>query len=298
MPELAEVEFFRRRWWEAGARGRVRAAEAQPRSLVFRHLAREFPGGAAAMAKSLAGARLAGSGTDGKQMWFVFSLKKLRKGNRSTLWLGIHLGMTGEMRVEPADYSVRKHDALILRLAGRSLVFHDPRQFGRVRVWRGAKGEAPPWRNNLPPEILSPAFTVGRLRGVLVRHGRAPVKAVLLNQKYFPGVGNWMADEILWRAAIPPATLAGQLASAATAKKLHAKIRQVARDALRVIAGAGGKLPPDLNVHIPDAWLFNHRWADGGLCPKTQKPLRREEIGGRTTCWSPAWQRRPKPGGT
>jgi formamidopyrimidine-DNA glycosylase len=60
--------------------------------------------------------------------------------------------------------------------------------------------------------------------------------------------------------------------------------------ALRTIAGAGGKLPPDLNIHIPDSWLFNHRWENGGLCPKTGVPLVREEIGGRTTCWSPGRQ--------
>ena len=40
----------------------------------------------------------------------------------------------------------------------------------------------------------------------------------------------------------------------------------------------------------PKTWLFRHRWKDGGLCPHTGVPLLREEIGGRTTCWSPARQ--------
>jgi formamidopyrimidine-DNA glycosylase len=114
---------------------------------------------------------------------------------------------------------------------------------------------------------------------------------VLLNQKYFPGIGNWMADEILWRAALHPALPAGRAAAPPIAKKLRATIQQVTRDALRVIAGQGEKLPPDLNVHIPDTWLFNHRWEKGGVCPKTKKPLSRAEIGGRTTCWSPARQK-------
>ena len=42
----------------------------------------------------------------------------------------------------------------------------------------------------------------------------------------------------------------------------------------------------------PDAWLFNHRWRDGGRCPRTGRPLVRAEVGGRTTCWSPARQKR------
>ena len=43
------------------------------------------------------------------------------------------------------------------------------------------------------------------------RRGRAPIKGVLLMQEVFPGVGNWMADEILWRARVAPMVPAGQI---------------------------------------------------------------------------------------
>jgi formamidopyrimidine-DNA glycosylase len=331
MPELAEVEFYRRRWWEAAAQKIMRAAQAQPRSRVFRQLDAEFPGGALALARDLAGARLCDSGTHGKQMWFVFKVGTPFQGVRladatrtdklnvvgalsessgrlgeaslpisspisphcSYLWLGIHLGLTGELRVESTEYAAQKHDALVLRWAKGALVFNDARQFGRVRAWAGAKNERPPWLRELPPEVTSATFTLARVRECLTRHARAPLKAVLLDQEYFPGVGNWMADEILWRAALHPALPAGRAANLKTAKILHATIKKVAHDALRVVAGAGKKLPPDLNVHIPDTWLFNHRWENGGLCPKTKKLLQRAEIGGRTTCWSPARQKLP-----
>jgi len=261
---------------------------------VFRQLAGEFPGGALALAKALVGARLTGSSTHGKQMWFEFAAKKSRgKSSGDVLWLGIHLGMTGSLRVEPTAYQPAKHDALVLWLDRRALVFNDPRQFGRIRAWRGAAGQLPPWLRDLPAAVTSRAFTVELVRAVLARHARAPLKAVLLMQEYFPGVGNWMADEILWRAALHPALPAGRV-TPPQAKKLHAAIREVARAALRVIAGQGKKLPPDLNVYIPDTWLFNHRWENGGLCPRTKKLLRREQIGGRTTCWSPGRQRAPR----
>jgi len=328
MPELAEVEFFRRRWWAAGARQTVRAAETNPRSRVYRSLAKELPGGAAALAKILAGAKLADSATHGKQMWFVFKVGTPlsrqggirsefpisgrhggRPSGRAThgrlgeaslpefLWLGIHLGMTGALRVEPVDYRAQKHDAILLRLARRTLVFNDPRQFGRVRTWVGPTRARPPWLENLPDEILSPEFTVEFVQKVWQRHARAPLKAVLLDQKYFPGIGNWMADEILWRAALHPALRAGRAADLRTAKKLRATIQRVARDALRVIAGAGGKIPAEHNDDIPQSWLFHHRWEDGGKCPKAKRLLKRAEIGGRTTCWSPARQKRPRQGG-
>ncbi len=291
MPELAEVEFFRRRWWEAAARQIIKTAEAHPHSRVYRSLPREFSGGATALAKNLTSAKLIDSATHGKQMWFVFAVEKPPHGARQRLWLGIHLGMSGALRVEPPAYAAQKHDALILHLAKHTLVFNDPRQFGRVRAWRGMAGEQPSWLRKLPTEILSSKFTAAFVHHVLGRHARAPLKAVLLDQRHFPGIGNWMADEILWRARLRPSLPAGQAADAKTARKLWTTIRQVTRDALRVIAGQGRRLPPDLNVHIPDTWLFNHRWENGGRCPKTKTPLRREEIGGRTTCWSPAWQK-------
>jgi formamidopyrimidine-DNA glycosylase len=113
---------------------------------------------------------------------------------------------------------------------------------------------------------------------------------VLLMQERFPGVGNWMADEILWRAALHPARLAGSL----TPREMQAlwrECRRVCRLALDTIAGRGNHLPRDLNVNIPHTWLFWHRWEDGGRCPLTGRPLMREAIGGRTTCWSPARQK-------
>ena len=109
-------------------------------------------------------------------------------------------------------------------------------------------------------------------------------------QERFPGIGNWMADEILWRAALHPKRRAGSL-KATEIRSLWRECRRVARLALRTIAGVGHNLPPDLNARIPRTWLFRHRWADGGRCPKTNQRLRRAEVGGRTTCWSPARQK-------
>ena len=100
-------------------------------------------------------------------------------------------------------------------------------------------------------------------------------------QQAFPGVGNWMADEILWRSRIHPKILAGNL-NTYKRKMLYRRTQEVSRDALKVI-GSDWNTPPD-------NWLFNHRWKDGGSCPQTGAPLKREKIGGRTTCWSPKWQ--------
>jgi formamidopyrimidine-DNA glycosylase len=273
MPELAEAEFYRKRWHLAAKGQAVTGVHTHNGKKLFRDIPQpEFK-------RALTGARFLGSQAAAKQMLFRFS---------GDVWLGIHLGMSGELSVQPTDYLPQKHDHLALRTRRHTLVFTDPRMFGRIQFHRGKA--APAWWTKIAPAILSPEFTVEAVAAFLRRRARAPIKAVLLMQERFPGIGNWMADEILWRAAIHPRRAAGSLSPAET-RTLWRECRQVCRLALRTIAGAGDKLPPDLNVHIPDRWLFNHRWEDGGRCPKTKRALIREEIGGRTTCWSPGRQK-------
>jgi len=274
MPELAEVEFFRKRWHQTAAGQTITAVLTHDRARVFRRGRT-----AAALRAALLGRKLRSSAAAAKQMCFRFG---------DDLWLGLHLGMSGELRVHPAGYAPAKHDHLVLCTARHALVFTDPRMFGGVEFHRGAA--APRWWTRLAPPILSPEFTVDAVAAFLRRRARAPIKAVLLMQERFPGIGNWMADEILWRASIHPKRVAGSLRPAEV-RALWRECRKVCRLALAAIAGRGDYLPPDLNAHIPTTWLFRHRWADGGRCPKTGGPLVREEVGGRTTCWSPARQK-------
>ena len=277
MPELAEVEYFRRIWAEGLGSARIAKVEASGR--------RPFRGGAAALQR-LVGTRLVRSSTAAKQMLFEFQ----GSSGRVHAWLGVHLGMSGELRMEPAGLEAGPHDHLILRTAAAAAVYNDPRMFGRVEFHLGK--EVPGWWSRIAPAVLSAAFTRAAVAAYLTRRGRAPVKAVLLQQERFPGIGNWMADEILWRAAIHPAQPAGTLSPAQVAA-LWKECRQVCRLALRVIGGQGRQLPPYHKAHIPASWLFTHRREPGGTDPRTGTPLQRATIGGRTTCWSPARQKLP-----
>ena len=265
MPELAEVEYYRKQW-DQGRGGKILAVEVHADKKIFRGT------DVAALQKTLPGSTLLGSETHGKQMLFRFS-----NGG----WLGIHLGMSGETRFEPADFAPLKHDHLVLRQAKRSLVLNDPRQFGRVLFHHGKV--APKWWSDRPAEILSPKFTLKLVDDFLRRHGRAPIKAVLLMQSGFPGVGNWMADEILWQSRINPARLANKLRPAEI-KTLYSRAKFVCRAALRTIGATNGD--------PPKSWLIHHRWEAGGFCPRDGTALRRAEVGGRTTCWCPSCQKR------
>lgn len=258
MPELAEVEYFRKRWG-AGLGEKVVAVQLHRTKRVFRGT------DVRALARRVAGRALQNSVARGKQMLFRFA---------DDNWLGIHLGMTGHLRVEEAGFRAGKHDHLVIQQKKRSLVFRDARQFGRVRFHHGK--EAPEWWQSSSPEIHSSAFSKAIFTNFVRRHARAPIKAVLLLQAGFPGVGNWMADEILWRARVSPRTPAGKL----TEKELAAlwrTTRFVARTALQTIGN-------DFS-DPPKGWLLHDRWKAGGKCPRDGTTLRRATIGGRTTAW-------------
>lgn len=281
MPELAEVEFFRRQW-DPGLGSRITSVDVHPEARVFRGV------DANKIARRLSGRRFLSSHAHGKNLLFRFS---------GGVWLSCHLGMTGrlwsidsragagsEARLHrpgsPAEDAPRHHH-LVLHQRGRRLVFSDPRMFGRI-VLRECP-DVPEWWSSLPPEILSPAFTRTRLAGLLARRGGSPIKAVLLDQDIFPGIGNWMADEILWRTRTDPSLPAARLGPDAIGGLWRAA-RRLCRDALRIIGTDWGR--------PPESWLFNHRWIDNQRCPRPEcgAPLSREVIAGRTTCWCPTCQ--------
>ncbi len=268
MPELAEVEYYRKQW-NPGLGGIVSLVLTHPEARIFR----DVP--AAAIERGLTGRRLLGSRTHGKQMMFEFS---------DGAWLGLHLGMSGELSTAPADYEPTKQDHLVLSLEKWRLVFSDYRMFGKLTLEITEDGNPPDWWKALPPGTISSGFTKGRLREFVRRFPKTPLKTLLLDQRGFPGIGNWMADEICWKLRIAPQTPTKNLGDEEISEIWKAT-RDVSRVALRVIGENWGDLP--------DSWLMNHRWRDGGICPRREcrSELMREDLRGRTTCWCPRCQK-------
>ncbi|MBC2600936.1 Fpg/Nei family DNA glycosylase [Puniceicoccus vermicola] len=264
MPELAEVEYYKRRW-EPALGQTVQKIDLHEKNRVFRGTDTED------LTKSLTGSQFSEARAHGKQMLFRFG----EEG-----WLGVHLGMAGKLFCQsPETFEPHKHDHLVIHLEPSVLIFRDTRYFGRILWHRGP--EEPDWWTQAGRNLLDDDYTEEIFRESLRRRSKTPAKSLLLDQKHFPGIGNWMADEILWRAAVHPEKRGGQL-SEKEISALYQCLREVCRDAMRVIA-------PDWS-DPPQSWLFRHRWKDGGICPKTEKPLARIQVGGRTTCYSPARQ--------
>lgn len=263
MPELAEVAYYCG-CWAPGKGAPIKDVRINSNVRCVWGLDTK------SLIEQLLGRALLSWRTHGKRMLFEFE---------SDLWLGAHLGMTGSLAIRILDESLEKHDHLALYTDAGWLVFNDPRQFGKLESYNCP--DVPEFWLKLPPEPMVPEFTPDHFASILKRRSKTPLKSLLLIQDLFPGVGNWMADEILWKARIRPDRNAHSL-DPREAKELYRSIRFVCRGALKHIA-------PNYS-DPPRTWLFQHRWKPGGICPRAKEPLERIEVGGRTTCWSPVWQ--------
>ncbi|MDQ3205777.1 MAG: bifunctional DNA-formamidopyrimidine glycosylase/DNA-(apurinic or apyrimidinic site) lyase [Pseudomonadota bacterium] len=205
----------------------------------------------------------------------------------------LHLGMSGSLRVVPADTPLRTHDHVDLRLEragddpGRVLRFNDPRRFGCL-LWQ-APGESHPLLQGLGPEPLSDDFDGDHLFR-LSRGRRAPVKSFLMDQATVVGVGNIYAAESLFLAGISPTRQAGRvsrgryalLAASVKAILAHAITRggTTLRDFISP-DGAPGYFEQELSAY----------GRGGQPCPVCQAPLKQRSIGQRASVWCGRCQR-------
>lgn len=194
--------------------------------------------------------------------------------------LGVRFGMTGglvvddRLAIDRLLYSAGGYGEQWVRCrigfaGGGELALHDPRRFGRVAL--------DPDEDALGPDAAT--VTPAELRAALAARspsGGPPLKARLQDQGRLAGVGNLLADEILWRAALSPSRPSGSL-SDAELRRLHRHLR-VTLDELLARGGS----------HMGD--LMGER-RPGGRCPRDGTELVRSTVGGRTTWWCPAHQR-------
>ena len=126
------------------------------------------------------------------------------------MYLAQHLRMTGTVLVEPDPEPA--HTRVRMLVDGRRIVISDPRRFGTGELLAGEEALEKFFSSRLGLEPFDPDFTAAHLRE-LTRRRRAPIKAVLLDQRRVAGVGNIYADEALFRAGIHPLRAAGTLST-------------------------------------------------------------------------------------
>ena len=200
----------------------------------------------------------------------------------------LHLGMSGSLRVLPADTPVAPHDHVDIALDSRRVLrFNDPRRFGCL-LWQ-PPGIVHPLLQELGPEPLSDAFD-GEYLFALSRGRKAPVKTFLMDQAVVVGVGNIYAAEALFAAGISPLRAAGKVsreryvALAAAVKRILAYAIERGGTTLRDFIspdGAPGYFELELLAY----------GRGGEPCPRCGRPLKQAAIGQRTTVWCGHCQR-------
>jgi formamidopyrimidine-DNA glycosylase len=261
MPELPEVETFKRYLVNTSLHQRIINVEVRDAYVLKRVSARE-------LARRLKGRRFENSQRHGKHL-FVRA--------RDQLWLRLHFGMTGSLRYLKLDEETPSTARVLFRFANnRRLAFNDQRKFGEVELLKNVDEFLQ--RRGIGPDALDvglPEFKT------IFRIHRGAVKAILLNQQLIAGIGNLYADEILFRACIHPATAAVSLSD----KDLRRLFRATRHVLERAIA-----LKTDFN-RLPKSWLLPHR-GERGRCPRCGRALKSATIGGRTSWFCAHCQKR------
>jgi formamidopyrimidine-DNA glycosylase len=267
MPELPEVESARAVIEREGLGRRIADVDDSDSFVCRPHVPGEIR-------HALLGGELISARRQGKSMWCQAD------PSLGPVTLGIHLGMAGKIviadadgtevdggdywegRRQPGDYRWARF-TVIFEDGGR-LMLVDPRRLGRVRL-------------NPPVDQLGPdaqLITPAQFRAALAA-GTVPIKARLMDQHRIAGIGNLLADEILWRARIHPARAVSSLTAPEESRLLRA-----GRDAIRAALRDGG-------VHT--LTIIAHR-RRGGTCPRDHAPMRTAAVGGRTSWWCSAEQ--------
>ncbi len=259
MPELPDVEHFRR-YWAAHAAGQRVADVIVTDTGILRDTTTED------LRDALAGERFLDPERHGK--WLL--------ARTTGPTLAIHFGMTGDLEWAGSPAGRHRHDRVIFVTEGGEMRYRNMRKFGGV--WLATDPDATavvsPGRDAL---ALSPA----ELRRLLASR-RGAVKAALMDQRFLAGVGNLMADEILWQARLHPARRFDSL-SDAERTVLARSIRSVLREAVERYG----------MVERGRSWLLSVRGEPGATCPRCGTPLGRTVAAGRTTWYCPKDQPPP-----
>ncbi|MFE9624010.1 Fpg/Nei family DNA glycosylase [Streptomyces sp. NPDC006527] len=258
MPELPDVEGFRK-VLESCAKGRViRRVDVRDTGVLHGVTTRR-------LRDALEGRRFTRPERHGK--WLL-----ARTGGPTLL---LHFGMTGRLVCGRPDDPVEAHDRVLFTVArDRQLRYRDQRKL--QGLWLADdESEVARLLGRQGPDAL--AVNREEFEAVLSAR-RGSVKTALIDQSVLAGLGNLLADEILWRAGLRPTSRASDLTEA-DRRRLYTHMRRTLRSAV-----TAGCVPPR------DSWLTGHRDDPAPVCPRCGDPLRRSRTAGRATVWCPRCQ--------
>ena len=267
MPELPDVEGFRRLLAGTVAGQRIRGVTVPAREIV-RNTSPQ------ALGRALAGGQIGQPRRHGKWLCAPAAGRLLL----------LHFGMDGGLAWVPAA-DVRasppgRYDRLALRCEQGELRYGSRRKLGGVWLVPGA-AEAAEVTGPLGPDALD--LGLAGLTARLARR-RGSAKSALMDQSVIAGLGNLTVDETLWRARVHPLTPVRALGKA-DLRRLHKEMGEVLTASVAV-----GRVPGE------EGWLTGARDGRPGVCPRCGTRLARGRVAGRATVWCPRCQPAPAEG--
>jgi formamidopyrimidine-DNA glycosylase len=266
MPELPDVEVFRRSFARRALHQKIESAEVDASRMLKGVSARQLKG-------TLGGATFASTQRHGKYL-----LAELRRD----CWLILHFGMTGYLdygKTDNTDWRAPKHTHLLIRFSnGDALAVVWQRMLGRISLAESPASFAE--EEDLGPDAL--ALKLGPFKQMFDGK-RGTIKSALMDQSFIAGIGNIYGDEMLFQAGIHPELEAGAL-DEEQLTELHRGLRHVLKIAIERQAD------PE---RMPDTWLLLHRNA-GEICPRCGGKIETLKVSGRTAYLCPKCQRRAR----
>jgi formamidopyrimidine-DNA glycosylase len=283
VPELPEVEVVRR-GLEAHVVGRrIASVEVLHPRPVRRHLA-----GADDFTARISGRLVLGAARRGKYLWLPLDSGDAILG---------HLGMSGQLLVQPADAPDERHLRVRFTLTPvdgtpSELRFVDQRMFGGLSVSPGG-ADLPPEIAHIARDPMDPLFDEAAFVAA-VRRRASGIKRILLDQTVVSGVGNIYADEALWRARLHGDRLGTKLRRA-DVERVLAEVRAVLAAAL----DEGGTSFDALYVNVNgESGYFDrslHAYGqEGRPCDRCGTAIVRVSFMNRSSYFCPACQPRPR----
>ncbi|CAK9324545.1 unnamed protein product [Citrullus colocynthis] len=277
MPELPEVEAARRAI-EEHCVGKVikKAVIADDTKVIDGVSPSDFEA-------SLLGKTILSAHRKGKHLWLRLD---------SPPFPAFHFGMAGAIYIKGVavtnykrsmvnddDEWPSKYSKFFVELDdGVDLSFTDKRRFAKVSLLNDP-ASVPPISKLGPDALLEPMALDEFIESMGKK--KLPIKTLLLDQSYISGIGNWVADEVLYQARIHPNQSAATLSKESCAA-LHKSIQEVIEKALEVGADSS---------RFPNNWLFHSREKKPGKAFVDGKEIHFITTGGRTSAFVPELQK-------
>ncbi|MDD6154983.1 MAG: bifunctional DNA-formamidopyrimidine glycosylase/DNA-(apurinic or apyrimidinic site) lyase [Eubacteriales bacterium] len=273
MPELPEVETVRRIIEPQIAGQTIVNAKILNAQVIAYPEPDEFAG-------LLTGQTVTSMSRRGKFLTIHFA-----SGDRLTL----HLRMTGQLLVTPADFPEAKHTHLICSMSvGREIRYIDTRRFGRFWYLKAGEADTVSGQAKLGLEPFDSRLTGEYLKKLGQR--KIAVKALLLDQGVVAGIGNIYADEILYAAKLYPGDRCSDLPGEAW-ERLAAAIPAVMRWGIDVNEMTPEQYLAGMGKEYSNMSYFNAYGRAGKPCRRCGAAMERRRINGRSCCYCPNCQK-------